>query len=91
MPLQKYMPLVNKYMGNNIIASIRYAIDEYEYDFHETPDKILVNYALIVALKTEIQCHMDEKATICGIPISLALIEDDTPRFWLCKEGKIYD
>ena len=84
---------------DNIINSILYAIEDYEYRKHKQPDRILVNnlcyVKLIDVLSYNIlnkQKYNDTIETIFNIPISRdGKDNSDIPRFWLCEEGTIYN
>lgn len=79
---------------DNILNSILYAIRDYEYYHHKTPDRILMNEICANKIIEHLQIQsVSHKNTLYGIPVNVIEDEQDTyfklPKFWLCTEGQI--
>ena len=75
----------------NILSSIDYALRHYEYYNHKEPEIILVNYNCYEQIISEIETNIKGFATLWSIPLKVIERLEETPKFWLCMEGTIYN
>lgn len=81
----------------NLIGSIRYAIIQYRHIHNKEPNCIMLNQCAYTILAMEhnlLTFYTERITTIYGMPIRItreATDEINSPRFWLCEEGTIYN